>query len=237
MLRLLFLCVCLVPAIAFGQAKAIVKGPTEVAPGDLVVLDATESVAHAYEWTLPDSQKTFLPVEGGTKLVFSTGAPGHYTFVLSVAHCEGIADEKAPCKATVAVATHTVTVGKPKPPEPDPDPDPDPDDPPTPPADPIAKAIFDAAMKLDKTNRAQEAKAISLIYREVASEGAALTNTNNVEMQKKVDTRMLSLAAEVRAKWIPVGEILDDLGDKNIRDRETAVSVYNKFAEGLEAVR
>lgn len=83
---LAFLC-C--PLIAFAEDKIQITGPASVAPGDLIILDATGSVIYdapplSYRWKLINSSKSFMPVEGGTKVVFSSGTPGDYKFMLVI---------------------------------------------------------------------------------------------------------------------------------------------------------
>lgn len=87
-------------------ATAIIKAPAQVAPGDLVILDASESEAKSFAWTvLPESAAgKFLAIDKGTKAVFASGQPGQYTFVLATAAGDN-----------VAVALVTVTVGTPTP--------------------------------------------------------------------------------------------------------------------------
>lgn len=96
-------------------ATTIIKAPAQVSPGDLVILDASESDAKAFAWTvLPESAAgKFLAVERGTKAVFASGQPGQYTFVLATAAGDH-----------VAVALVTVTVGVPTPQPPGPGPNP-----------------------------------------------------------------------------------------------------------------
>ena len=74
---------------AFGDSpKAVITGPKDAPPGELIVLDATQSsgvVDNGYLWLLVNSEKSFLAVDKGLKCVFSTGTPGDYWFVLVVA--------------------------------------------------------------------------------------------------------------------------------------------------------
>lgn len=111
---------CGLSLTAFGAAKAIIVGPNEARPGDLVILDASRSEGIAFEWVLTNSSKTYLPVERGTKVVFSSGEPGEYIFVLVVG---GEDNNKA---LVVSTAQHKVTITN------NPNPGPGPYVPPTP---------------------------------------------------------------------------------------------------------
>lgn len=106
-----------------GEPTAIIRGPASALPGDLVVLDAAGSSASGFAWVLADSDKSFLPVEDGRRLVFATSAAGRYTFVLVAA------DATSNGQPRVALAKHLLTIGQapgPDPPAPGPSPGPDP---------------------------------------------------------------------------------------------------------------
>ena len=81
-----------------------IDGPATAAPGDLVILSAVSEGAKHYAWTLANSDKTFLPTDGGTKAVFASGKAGKYIFVLSASDAVGLAQTK-----------HTLTIGEPEP--------------------------------------------------------------------------------------------------------------------------
>ena len=99
--------------LAFAQeAKAVIDGPKQVLPGDLIVLDASRSQGRAFHWVL-NSKKTFLTFENGRKLVFATGTPQEYVFVLIVGDSDGRE------KVSVDIAEHRVTVGSLPGPSPD----------------------------------------------------------------------------------------------------------------------
>jgi len=107
------------PNRAFCQvARARIDGPSKAAPGDLIVLDGGASQGRGFHWLLLNSERRFLTVEGGRKLVFASGSAQQYVFVLVVA-----AGDDAQ-HLSVDVAEHRVTVGDgpgptPKPPVPD----------------------------------------------------------------------------------------------------------------------
>lgn len=110
----------------------IIDAPDQVEPGDLVILDASRSTnAEQYSWVLANSNKTFLPVENGRKVVFSAGKAGDYTFILATAGRDDAGG------IVLGLLKKTVTVGSPEPPDPKPPtPDPEPPKPPKPPQPP-----------------------------------------------------------------------------------------------------
>jgi len=108
-------------ATAAAQVTARIAGPKEAELGDLIILDGSNSTGTAFHWELLNSGKTFLPVDGGQKVVFASGQPGKYLFALIVAG----ADNNQ--RLEIKIARHEVTIGKPQPePEPKPDPTPGP---------------------------------------------------------------------------------------------------------------
>jgi hypothetical protein len=130
--------------------------------------------------------------------------------------------------------SHTVKVGGPGPRPPDP-----PGPGPQPLPDPISKAVFDAVVKLpDPPQTISQAHAMAKVYRTVASRAAGLSTMTVEEMATAIKTETRNtFDPNTRAKWVPVGEVLNALAQQHIRDRETAIETYNKFADGLEAVR
>jgi len=91
-----------------GAVTAVINGPSEAEPGDLIILDASRSSnATTFKWLLVNSKKTFLPVDQNERCVFSSGTPQEYIFVLIAAGGDNNG------KLDVAVAEHRVVVGSP----------------------------------------------------------------------------------------------------------------------------
>lgn len=112
-----------VAAVAAADVKAVIDGPDESRPGDLIVLSAMQAQGDGIRWIAPDGVATLTCSE--RELATAIGTPGRYTFTLIVADTE----------ARIDYATHTIVVGKLEP-RPDPIPDdpvePDPPDVPNP---------------------------------------------------------------------------------------------------------
>lgn len=114
----------LIPSMLWADVTAKVVGPSEVVPGELVVLDATTTVgATKFKWkTLGNvSPKDYKVFEEGKVLVFSTSLVGEYNFILGAF---GDSDGD--------ILVHKLVVGLPVPPVP-----PTPPTPPVPPQPPI----------------------------------------------------------------------------------------------------
>jgi hypothetical protein len=97
----------------FGQASAVIEGPSKALPGELVVLNSSKSVGDNHKWITPEGIST---AQAGctaidSQIFFATPRPGSYTFYL-------IVSDKT---ATIDYAKHTVVVGDSVPPKPDPD--------------------------------------------------------------------------------------------------------------------
>lgn len=73
--------------------KAVVIGPTGGVPGDILLLDASESVGDSFGWEvtpeLPNQRPTILVLEGGRKCLV-TSVPGGYTVFCAVSNAEGV---------------------------------------------------------------------------------------------------------------------------------------------------
>lgn len=111
-------------AAAVGQPVAVIVGPTEAVPGDLVILRTTGTVGSGHTWLiLPESAESkFLPIldsSGNQAAVFASSQPGVYVFILGVAEGD-----------RVSLTKHVLTQGSAPPPPVPPDPDPPGPDPP-----------------------------------------------------------------------------------------------------------
>lgn len=111
----------------------VVSGPKESQPGDLVVLDSSNSQGvSAGTWTISplSAAGRMLVVENGTKVVFATSQPARYVFYFAACTADG---------KTIRIVPHEVVVGgvPPNPVPPGPQPGPTPPNPgPTPPVPP-----------------------------------------------------------------------------------------------------
>ncbi len=87
------------------EAKVVLTAPSEACIGELVRLDATDSVADSVRWWLvPQSCPDFEVYDAGRKAVFSARAAGEYVFIVAVAK-----------DSTVDVLRHVLTVKGPPP--------------------------------------------------------------------------------------------------------------------------
>jgi len=119
----------------FGQASAVIEGPTKALPGELVVLNSSKSVGDNHKWITPEGIST---AQAGctaidSQIFFATPRPGSYTFILVVS-------DKT---AAIEFARHTVVIdGKPI----------DPPTDPTDPVDPPPVSDFAKLFELSKEN-------------------------------------------------------------------------------------
>jgi hypothetical protein len=107
-MRWLFLC-----GSVFGQAAAVIEGPSKASPGELVVLNSWKSTGENYKWITPEGISTAQAGCTGidSQIFFATPRPGSYTFLL-------IVTDKT---AAIEYAKHTVVIGNPIAPEPPPE--------------------------------------------------------------------------------------------------------------------
>jgi hypothetical protein len=84
-----------------NAAAVIIKAPTSVPAGTLVVLDVSGSNATNFAWKVVPETPNFMVIDGGKRAVFS-GTGGEYLFIV----CGGKGD-------TVDIKTHSIVVDGP----------------------------------------------------------------------------------------------------------------------------
>lgn len=83
----------LTPPATADVAKIDLKSQTSATVGELVEIDASESVAESYTWSLAPDTKDFRVIDGGKRLLFSSRTAVNYTVTLAVAF-QGTVDLK-----------------------------------------------------------------------------------------------------------------------------------------------
>lgn len=214
---------------------AVIVGPERGNPGDLIVLDATQSRdAVGFAWVLADGDKTFLEVDNGRKVVFATGTAGRYTFVLVAANAQ------ADGKPQVAVARHVLTVGEPSPNPNPPGPQPDP----LPPGKyGLASFARDAAtgVSLAAVERVRTAAALANSFDSIASTIAAGAIKTPGDAIAATQANNITALGSARDAWRPWAEALrvklnalSDSGQMTAMD--DYVAAWREISTGLRAV-
>ena len=220
-------------AAAYGEAVAVIDGPQEAKPGDLVVLSGKQSTGAGFRWISPQGVQTLTCSE--LELAFAVGTPGRYTFWLIAADTE----------ANIDYATWTVTVGTPRPPVPDPEPEPEPPDTPTDPPPVLQKlkeASRDSAASLaDPTTAKALAAAIRSVSSVIESECAQMqcpTTTEAIRRMSNAIENVLALrrGPSLSKNWLdgwrrPINAALGQLGQVTSKDYAQAMRA---IATGLE---
>lgn len=86
------------------EAKIVLEGPSFAGVGDLVVISVEKSSAKSFKWLVMPSTDNLLVIDGGKRIVFSSGEKGEFTFIVAC----GLGDD---CD----LAVHRLTIGE-KPP-------------------------------------------------------------------------------------------------------------------------
>lgn len=195
----LALCVLFAPCASGQQApKAIVTGPKESSAGDLVILDASESVGTSRLWLLAVSpvQKSFLPVDSGTRCVFATSTAGRYVFVLVVAGTGPNGN------ALAEMATHTLDVtGAAVPPGPIPNPTPPPSTNPYP--TPAGKLLTAAKVVAEVKTDRSDATLLATLYQSASRLVSSASAARAAGTKPEIGT-----TAELRAWLVSSGKEL-----------------------------
>lgn len=240
---LTFFILCL-SSLLQAQTTIQIAGPAEVPPGDLVVL-SVQTTAQEVQWFLGNSDKTFLPVENGRKIVFASGLPGRYRFH-AVAFSARLEGEDIVTESASAVHVLTITgpvPPTPTPPGPQPPPGPNPPVPPGPTPGPVipeglAREIYDATMRVQSANRRAEAQAFAAIFQSVASKAAGLS-WSPAEMQGET-SRQMKATGTVYDTWKPLRDQLT-ISLKALAlspdDRDGHIRAWQTIAAALGAVQ
>ncbi len=180
---------------------AVVTGPTGGVPGDILVLDASESDADFFAWSvtpqLPGGRPTILVLEDGRKCLVAS-VPGVYHVFLACSNAEGI-DQ----------TLWTLTIGDAPAPVPVP-PGPNPPAPPAPDGIPdgvfhISQLVFDLAMHVESVHRAAQAHALADAADAVAASIAAGTLQKPQEILRAILAANNAALGPSMLAWTPWG--------------------------------
>lgn len=227
-------------------ASIDIRGPAEAALGDLVVLEAVGQY-DAAKWFLGNSPKSFLPVEGGSKVVFASGTPGEYRFFAVGASVEA-------GNVSLDDATFTVRIGHPGPdpnpnpgptPNPGPQPNPNPTPSPTIPDDAfgnVGRLTFDTVAKFSPSARSK-APATGALYCEASSRLAG--DGDPARLFVNVSEAMAWLKQERSATWSSdaaewqkfVDTISAPWNERWPMDKATAAEFLDAVGKALKAVK
>jgi hypothetical protein len=219
---------CCITATCFGQ----IEGPATSAPGDLIVLSAVGEFESS-AWVLANSDKTFLLVENNRKVVFASGTPGKYVFVLATSV---VVSETA---IETRIYQHVVEIigNVPTPPTPGPNPGPDPPKP-VPPDPDLSQLGRDALAAVQQADtKPEEVAAAANNLRTAASKAAGLSTMTVPEINAglvRLNRQGPFNDSSVTDRWRP---FLQWFGSamSEVQDRESAIESLNEIADGLDA--
>lgn len=136
-MRLLAVVAVMIATVARAEVKAVLVGPEEADPGDLVVVTAEGSIGDGFRFRI-DERLAGRVFQFGRQVVFATRTPGEYRFQVIVADRTAAIDE----------TTLVVKIGETPPPTP-----PEPPKPPAPPGPPpLPPMDVDPGMRAALTN-------------------------------------------------------------------------------------
>lgn len=235
------------------NAKAVISGPTDGVPGDLIELDFSESVADKIRYYVdpprfPDGKPTYKPARDG-KSIWLASRPGIYRIELLVSNAEG------PDRMVQVVTIFTPM--NPPPPTPIPIPQPPVTPPVTPPVVPpvtppvippvqpptvpaLGAWVRDAATALVTKDPGRQATATALAnaYKQFAIAGAGLADP--VMFAKSQDTlnTIILTQRQRTAEWADFRKALaDKLVSLQLKTVADHVQAWGEIVSGLEAVR
>lgn len=227
---------------AYGQDTVpvpVITGPTGGQPGDLLILDASESSAKHFEWavvpTLSRDRLTIMPIEDGKKCIL-VSVPGQYTVILAVSTDAGVIMKK-----------HVVTVSDYPGPGPNPGPEPKPPEPPRPQPDPeFPDGKYDLAEKSYKWAKEVgdpgTAQSLANNFDSVSAQISAGALKSMLDIQKATkDLNSVSLKGK-EDKWGPfTGPLKAELMKLNesgkLRSFDDHAIAWAEIAQGLREVK
>ncbi len=228
--------VTLLTATAYADVKVTITGPDKADSGFALVgsADAPDAVLR---WRIDGPEKAVPPLElldsqGRPVLVFMSPVAGRYKITLTG---QVAVDGLDPWGET----SHVVVVGK-VPPKPGPNPGPTPGpDVPTPPTDPLARQVYDAAMKVQSDNRAAEAKMFADIFEAVSGQAAGVSTMTVDDMVKLTARQMQSqVPPDVRLRWDGwKASFSSIMGAAGLTTKEQHIAAWANFASALRGVR
>lgn len=225
----------LLASVCFGQTKAVIDGPDNALPGELVVLNSNQSVGDSHKWIVPEGIST---AQAGcdaikSQVFFATPKVGKYTFTLIVADKE----------ANIEFAQHTVeikSVSVPVPPPEKPvDPKPDPTDPVTPPTllGQLTKLSRDNSLRLnDGPTRAMLASSLQAVVNDINAKCSVLQCPTLSAAQRQVQLAIESVLLQRRgtsrdALWVDGWRV-----PNNQLIATMQIQSSKQFAEAVQAI-
>ena len=217
---LLFLLSWWVSSLVYGQAEAVIDGPTEMEAGNLVVLNSVASKGDAKEWIFPENLKGRY-IQLGDQVVFSVRESASFTFILVAVE---VSEE-----VQIDTVRHTVVITNGIDSEPPTNPGDPPNDPPTGDLDKVKKLSQEAAKKLADPSTA---RALASAIRKIKQSDLVTMKT---EVAIAVESVFLSRKGVSRDKnWSdtwrrPVSESI------NPSSPEEYSAILRAIADGLES--
>lgn len=219
--------------------KAVISGPTGGVPGDIILLDASNSVGDYFKWAvsreLPDGRQTLVVVsESGKKAVLAS-LPGQHEVWLAVGNKDGI---------DLLKYVVTISGSGPTPnPSPNPQPNPNPDVGPKFPDSRlgISQRVYDVAKTVPRASG--ESQDLAKQFRGVVAQIAAKTITGSTAIIGAIrDANSSALnTEEKRGRWTPFldknGPLTQILKEQKPSTDAQFSEVFNEFAAGLEAIK
>jgi hypothetical protein len=230
----------LLMSISLGQTKAVIEGPDNALPGELVVLNSNASVGDSHKWIVPEGIST---AQAGcdaikSQVFFATPKVGKYTFILIVADKE----------ANIEYDSHTVEIKAVNAPDPPPvkpvDPKPDPTDPITPPTQlqQLTKLSKDNSLRLnDEPTRGMLASSLQIVVDDINAKCALQQCPTLAAAQRQVQSAIeLALlqrrGASRDALWVNGWRIPNNqlIATMQIQSSKQYVAAVQAIVDGLK---
>lgn len=208
-----------------AKAEVILEGPTEVKVGHLARIDVTKSAGRTFKWSVLPVGVDYEVYNDGRKLIFSSGTPGKYIFIVSCAN-ENDVDHK--------IIEITVVAGYVPPTPPGPGPEPSP-------GTGLAGKVVEWCNLVQSPNKNAEAGALAQNFNLIAAQiesGKLRRAEGIIKATQKANRQALGHSLP---QWVPFLEKLqrqmkdDALAGLLVTSAQHA-TMWRQIAEGLTIV-
>ncbi len=230
----------LLASVCLGQTKAVIEGPDNALPGELVVLNSNASVGDSHKWIVPDGIST---AQAGcdsikSQVFFATPKVGKYTFILIVADKE----------ANIEYDSHTVEIKAVNAPDPPPvkpvdPPTTNPTDPVTPPTQlqQLTKLSKDNSLRLnDEPTRKMLASSLQIVVDDINAKCAVQQCPTLAAAQRQVQSAIELVLLQRRgasrdALWLDGWRVPNNqlIATMQIQSSKQYVAAVQAIVDGL----
>lgn len=203
----------------------VINGENEFEQGELIILDASESVGTHFSWNInpkwSETKKSFDVPPDNPLRCYVASVPGKYSITLVASNCNGNKSLIFP-----------ITVKGSSNPDPEPEPDPDPDPPPTSKYG-LVEISKEKASDIELQYRNLSGNIVSLISTAISNSNIKTSNQLSSEILEKLKQTLTTKEATVA--WQPwYNSIVQRLEELEVTDK---IKNFQDYKSGWEEIK